>query len=771
MLDLNTFRQRVQALYRAADPFTDGHRPTVEDMAQEIGLSRTELSRRLSGKVPLSCSNVNAIVRALAKWGALQTQASALELLALANCPPFKAEEWQQPPLNQLALSPQYAALSQQRSAHGNLPLPLTSFVGREREVAELTAVLANTRLLTITGAGGMGKTRLATELAAALLGQYADGCWMVDLTPLHDRTMLLCAIALILGIHDEPGRTLDETVVDGIRPRQLLLVLDNCEHMLGFIAAPVKLLLENCPDLNILATSRESLGVNGEVEWLLSPLALPSADLPLSSAEAQSHAAVSLFVARAQAALPRFRLNERNTASVVQICQQLEGIPLAIELAAPLVKALSVEQIARRLEHRFRLLRSDDRALPTRQQTLRASIEWSYDLLDEPERTLLRRLAVFGGGWSLEAAEVICARDYRFQISDFRLNERSQAPSEGAEVNLPDPTNEPALQSTIYDLQSEDVLNLLIRLVNKSLVQANVQDGAARYTMLETIREFAAELLMEHGEEQQLRQRHASLYLALAEQAARELTGPQQQDWLDHLELELGNIRTALGCYLRGGMAEYALRMVVAMWRFWLVRDHHPESRLWLGAVLKMPSEALALRAKALIGLGNLYLVGYYYDDATRCQEQALAILQQLGDEAGIAVALNNLGLVATDQGDYQAASQYLAQSLTIRQQTGDHPGIAETLTGYATLAAAAGPAEPAATLFGAAEALRQAHNVNVPPEGRDHYERHIAATRRQMDEASFNTAWSIGRMLTEEQVIARVRSLPIPDGAVIAH
>ncbi|PZR97823.1 MAG: hypothetical protein DLM69_09330 [Candidatus Chloroheliales bacterium] len=686
--------------------------------------------------MPLSCANVNAIVRVLAKWGVLQSKVAAIELLALANCPPFKPEEWQQPPLNQLAPSPQYAALSTQHSAPGNLPLPLTSFVGREVEMRELAALLTSTRLLTISGAGGMGKTRLANELATTLLGQYDDGCWMVDLTRLHDRTMLLCAIALILGIRDEPGRMIEETLVDCIRPRRLLLLLDNCEHMLAFIAAPVKLLLENCPHLQILATSREPLGVSGEVEWRLSPLALPSANLSLSSAQAQSHAAVSLFVARAQAVLPRFRLTERNTASVVQICQQLDGIPLAIELAAPLVKALSVEQIARRLEHRFRLLRSSDSAAPTRQQTLRASLQWSYDLLNEPERTLLRRLAVFGGGWSLEAAEVICAGDF-----------------------------------SSYSLQSEDVLNLLIQLVNKSLVQANEQDGAARYTMLETIRQFAAELLVAHGEEQPLRQRHASLYLALAEQATRELSGPQQQDWLDHLELELGNIRTALGWYLRAGMAEYALRMVVAMWWFWLVSDHHPEGRLWMEAVLRMPSEALALRAKALIGLGNLHVVDYNYEAAKRCQEQALAILQQLGDEQGIALALNNLGMVATDQGDYQAAIRYLTQSLTLYQQMVNRPGIAETLTGYATLAAAVGPAETAATLFGAAEALRQAHNLTIPPEGRAHYERYLATTRSQMDEASFNAAWSIGCTLTEEQVIALVRSLPIPDGAAISH
>jgi len=654
MSNLKTFHQRVQALYRAADPFADGQRPTQEDLSREIGLSRAELSKRLNGggKVALSCANATAIVRTLAKWEALQTQAQAIDLLALAGCPPFKLAEWRTPPLDQLApLGP--AAKACLERGGNNLPLQLTSFVGRERELAELEELLQTTRLLTITGAGGMGKTRLATELASGLLDQYHDGCRLVSLAPLADGRLVVSAMAHALGVREEPGRPISDTLVDYLRPRRLLLVLDNCEHLLAACAELVKLLLAACADLHILTTSREPLGIAGETEWRLSPLPLPDPTKRSSNAQVQDCPAVSLFVSRAQAALPRFRLVERNTLGVVQICRQLEGIPLALELAAPLVKVLSVEQLARRLEDRLRLLRSSDPTAPTRQQTLRASIEWSYDLLGDAERILLHRLAVFAGGWSLEAAEVICTD------------------------SAPHP-----------NLQSEAVLAGHVQLVNKSLVQASEQDGAVRYAMLETVRQFAAELLTKSGEEEQLRQRHAGLYLALAEQAEPELRGAQQVAWLDRLESEYDNIRAALG-WLINREPEAGLRLAGTLWQFWRLRGYLSEGRSRLEAVLAQSGTApTTARTKALHGAA---VMAFEHGDpatARSLHETNLAMRLELKDESGIAATLFNLGLVTFDQGDYKTAKSHFEQAFAIGQRLGDSLGMALNLSRLSTIA-----------------------------------------------------------------------------------
>ncbi len=662
MYDLDTFRQRVQALYRAADPFADGHRPTQDDLAREVGLSRAELSKRLSGggRGALSCANAQAIVRTLAKWEALQTQATAIELLALVNCPPFKPEEGQSPPLHRLVpLSP--ATQARLERGGNNLPLQFTSFVGREQELAELRQLLNSTRLLTITGAGGMGKTRLATELAFSLLDDYADGCWLVSLAPLNDGSLVIKATAQALGIREESGRPLLDTLNDYLRPRKLLLVLDNCEHLLSACVELSKALLSVCPGLHVLATSREPLGIAGETDWRLPALDWPPPNQQLSLAAAQEYAAVRLFMARSRAAQPRFALNTKNVATVAQICQQLDGIPLAIELAAALVKALSVEQIARRLDDRFRLLRSSDPTAPTRQQTLRASLEWSYDLLTEAERTLFRRLAVFAGGWNLEAAEVICA--------------------------YPEPS-EHNLQSEIYNLQSNDVLAGHVQLVNKSLVQMNEQDGALRYTMLETVLQFAAERLVNSGEEEELRQRHASLYLALAEQAEPELRGAQQVAWLARLECEHDNIRAALG-QLMNHEPEAALRLAGAQWQFWMLRGHISEGRRWLEAALAQSGVGAPIaRAKALHGAAVMTFEQGDIATARALHEANLAILRELQDERGIAETLFDLGLVLFYQDDYQASGSRFEQSIALERKLGDRWGTAMGLSRLSTVA-----------------------------------------------------------------------------------
>jgi len=655
MGDLKTFRERVQSLYHSVRPFAHDRRPTVDDLAHAIGLSRAELSRRLngSGKLLLTCANAQAILRTLAKWGALQTQAQAVDLLVLLGCAPFAPQEWQSPPLDQLARS---SPASQARFEQGgnNLPLQTTSFVGRDEELATLAELLASTPLLSIVGAGGMGKTRLAIELAVKLLPAHPDGCWLVSLAPLTEGYRVASAVANVLGLREEAGQPTSAALVDYLRSRKLLLVLDNCEHLLAACADLVKLLLAACSHLRILITSREPLGITDETEWRLSPLLLPGAR-QLSPVQAQDYAAVALFVNRVQAALPRFRLDERNTPSVVQLCQQLEGIPLSLELTAPLVKVLSPAQLTNRLDGRLRLLRSSDPTTPSRQHTVRASMEWSYDLLDEAERTLLRRLAVFAGGWSLEAAEVIC----------------SAAPSTSQQ---PQPVSD--------DLQAMDVLRGHIQLVNKSLVQAGEQAGVVRYTMLEVMRQFATDLLAKSGEEVSLRQRHAHLYLALAEQAEPELRTGEQALWLARLDAEHNNLTAALGWLLQHE-PEAALRLAGTQWLFWLMRSYISEGRRWLVAALAQSEAAsLATRAKVTHGMAVMTYEQGGTTLARTLLETNLAVSQQLKDDSGVAATLFNLGIIIFEQGDYQTAGVHFEQALSIRQRLDDRWGIAACLS-----------------------------------------------------------------------------------------
>ena len=365
-----------------------------------------------------------------------------------------------------------------------NLPIPLTSFVGRSRERAEVARLLATTRLLTLTGAGGCGKTRLALAVASDLVPVYHDGVVLVELAALADPILVPQAVAAALGVHEEPQRPLIATLIDTLRPKQLLLVLDNCEHLIDACARLAATLLGACPRLRLLATSRESLGVAGETGWLVPSLSLPAAQ-PLADANADlistlmASEAVGLFVERAAAALPTFALTTDNALAVAQVCRRLDGIPLAIELAAARVKVLTVAQIAARLGDCFRLLSAGSRTALPRQQTLRAAIDWSYDLLAKPERALFRRLAVFAGGWTLEAAEAVCA--------------------------------DAALPNRILD---SDVLELLAHLVDKSLVVVDTPpSGDARYRLLETMRQYSQEKLHDSAEAASIHQQHVALF------------------------------------------------------------------------------------------------------------------------------------------------------------------------------------------------------------------------------------------------------------------
>ncbi|HZT40750.1 MAG TPA: adenylate/guanylate cyclase domain-containing protein, partial [Chthonomonadaceae bacterium] len=390
-----------------------------------------------------------------------------------------------------------------------NLPLHITSFIGREQEMAEVKNLLAGTRLLTLVGLGGAGKTRLALAIGAEVLEEYPDGVWLVELAPLSEPGLVPPAVASTLNLQEEPGRALLQTLTTALKCRRMLLVLDNCEHLLSACATFADTLLRACPQVKILATSREVLGIAGETVYRVPPLALPDPDRLPSIELLMQFEAVRLFLDRATAVSTAFSITSENASAVARLCCQLDGLPLAIELAAARVRAMPVEQVASRLDDRFRLLTGGSRTALPRQQTLRALIDWSYDLLDESEKCLLRRLSVFTGGWTLEAAEAVCGAD------------------------------------------GEDVLDLLTSLVDKSLVVYEEQGDQGRYRMLETVRQYGRERLADTDPEAaSVGQLHAEYYLSLAEQAAAQLLGPEQQRWLARLEREQDNLRAVLTRY-----------------------------------------------------------------------------------------------------------------------------------------------------------------------------------------------------------------------------
>ena len=390
-----------------------------------------------------------------------------------------------------------------------NLPLQLTSFVGREQEVAALRKLLATeARLLTLTGSGGSGKTRLALAVSSEVAERFEDGVLWVELAPVSDPELVPQAVAQALMIREEPGRSLAETLVRDLAPTELLLVLDNCEHLIDACARLADVLLHACPNLRILATSRETLAVEGEMTWPVQPLSAPESR-NLGAGELEQYESVRLFVERARYRKPNFALDDRNAASVAEICGRLDGIPLAIELAAARIGTLSAAHISSRLERSLKLLASGDRRAPERQRTLRAALDWSFDLLQADERKLFGRLSVFAGGFTLEAAEAVGA---------------------GGRI------------------EGVGVLDLLSRLVDKSLVLAVERSGEVRYRLLEPVSQYAREMLRESGEEPQTLMRHAEYFLALAEEAEPELGGTRQGEWLERLEAEHDNFRAALG-------------------------------------------------------------------------------------------------------------------------------------------------------------------------------------------------------------------------------
>ena len=694
------------------------------------------------------------------------------------------------PPLRTLDLHPH------------NLPIQLTSFVGRDQEMSEIADLLHQSRLVTLTGVGGSGKTRLALQVGAEVLEEFPDGVWLVELAPLADPHRVPEAVAGALSVHEAPGHPLLEVLRDFLRSKHLLIVLDNCEHLIEACAQLADEILRAGPGVRILATSREALAIAGESAFQVQSLSLPATAAP-SAAEAAPAEAVRLFCDRASAARPGFALDDQNAASIVRICQRLDGIPLALELAAPLVRGLGPEQIASRLDDRFRLLTGGSRTALPRQRTLQAAIDWSYKLLSDQEQLLLRRLAVFSGGWTLEAAEAVCGTD---------------------------------------GLERKQILDLQLRLVEKSLVISDTTGPRPRYHTLETIRQYAQEHLHESGETEELRRSHATYLVGWVEAMAIELrAGPTQLQRFEELEPESGNIEAALVWSLEGTDRELGLRLGGIIFYYWWRGGRWREWERWMHlAEGRLEGASDSTRAAALVALcganhyvrrdsdlarqqaeealsicrrlGNdrdtawaiMWLNVYYYgrlddaDEYTRAvarSEESQLLLQRAGDKAGVAQALTNLGMIASIRGDFARARQATNESLAIARELGDqireqilqlnlgdialstgdqeqarvrfregllsawkqrnYPNAQYALASFVMLWIARSDYAPAARLLGAVEAITERTGVRMQPTPQADFDRATAALPPQLGDKAFDALRAEGGAMTVEQAI----------------
>jgi predicted ATPase/DNA-binding SARP family transcriptional activator/DNA-binding CsgD family transcriptional regulator len=595
-----------------------------------------------------------------------------------------------------------------------NLPASRTSFVGREHEMVDIKRHLAMTRLFTLTGAGGSGKTRLALEVARDLIGAYPDGVWLAELASLSHGEFVAQSVAEAVGVPGQPGRPLTDTLVDALHAKRMLLILDNCEHLVDAVGELVALLLDSCPRLKILATSREALGAVGEVIWPVSLLSVPDLNKLPTVEELEGYEAIRLFVDRARERIPAFALMPENAQAVAQICAYLEGLPLAIELAAARIKMLPPKALLDRLSNRLKLLRGGPREVSERQRTLRSTIEWSYDLLEEGEQVLFARLAAFSGGRTLEAIEAIC----------------------DAEGDL-----------------SVDSFDGISSLLDKSLLrQKEGPNGEPRIVMLETVHEFAREMLQESAEAEEIKRVHAQYFLSLAEEAYQELKGPDQFEWLGRLEAEHDNMRAALSWALERKEVEVSLRLGGALWWFWSLQGYHSEGRRWLEEALAMDGRGSpGSRVMALAGAGELawqqgeldraqeaceeglellsneareaseakllilVILGWValdreeHDQASELFEERLALSREMGDTWALATSLSNLALVSHSRGDYERASELYEQSMDFSRMQTDKLTLAGNLINLALVVYSQGDLEQAAQLTEEGVALQR--------------------------------------------------------------
>jgi predicted ATPase/DNA-binding CsgD family transcriptional regulator len=521
--------------------------------------------------------------------------------------------------------------------------------------MSEIKSELAATRLLTLTGTGGSGKTRLALEVARGLIETYPDGVWLIDLAPLSDEGLVPTAVAEALRVPERAGEPLADTLADVLRDSEMLLILDNCEHLIEGTARLVDLLLDSCPGLRILATSREDLGVRGEVRWVVPPLAIPDPYSSPTVEDLEGAGSARLFLARAHNRDPSFVFATENAQDIAKICSRLEGIPLAIELAAARVGTFSLEQISERLEGSLELLTGGARTAPDRQRTLRGTLDWSYSLLSEPQRVLFRRLSVFAGGWTLEASEAV-----------------------GSGENV----------------ARGEVLDLLSGLVEKSLVIARGTDEVdVRYRLLEPIRQYALEKLEQSGVVDDVNRTHAEYFLALAEEAETDLIGPREAEWLERLGLELDNLRAALTWASERREAELGLRLAGALTWFWFLEGHSGEGRGWLeGALVQGGNTPAAVRAKALGAVSHLARAQGDFDWARGKAEEAVKLGEEMGEEGlraslfvwGSSAALAQrilLSDVSDREEDLERVMKRSEKLLALGRQAEDSLGIAWSL------------------------------------------------------------------------------------------
>lgn len=685
--------------------------------------------------------------------------------------------------------------------AASRLPASRIRLIGRENDVAELRelALRGPERLITLTGVGGCGKTSLALQVASELREAFPDGVYLVELARLSDPLLVLEAVTSSLGIGQAKDEELSDAVARALRPRALLLVLDNCEHLIDACAGLADRLLSSCAQIRILATSREPLQITGERQRRVPPLPVPDPKQAASPDELARCPSVALFLERASAVEPRFRLTAENATAVARICSVLDGIPLAVELAAARVRVLSVEQVALRLDDCFRLLTGNSRSAPTRQQTLRATLDWSYRLLTEPEQTAFRRLAVFVGGWGLEAAEAVC---------------RGDLPGDA------------------------DALELLTRLVDKSLVVIEEMEGETRYRLLEPVRQYAMERLAERGELEAATQRHAAFYLALAEKAETGLFGSEQLAWLRRVDRELDNIRITLRWAEDRSDIETSLRLAGSLhWYFWM-RRHLREGLRWLEAALARGAAASPkARAKGLSGAAVVCSFLGEYPKGLAFGRDALALHRQLDDAHGQAWNHITLSHISLDLGDLPAARTAADEALVLARRSGFHWMLGHALTVLAEIVGRQGDAAQAGALYkealgtfeehgdrwgigmvthilaspdheradfklpaalatvqlywergdkaalagaleylagrgepaqaavrvrilAAAQSLRNSLGVPPPVGEREDVERHLAAARRELGEARFAAAWAEGCALDLDQVVASLIS-----------
>ena len=777
---------------------------TQRELAIAVGYTEGHLSRLEKNERPPDLATVAALfVPALDLEKDPETAAQLIRLAATAHGEQLQAGE-------SLTISRVQKTTEISESAESvpsNLPIQLTTFIGRQTEIAEITALLSRetaARLITLTGPGGIGKTRLALQTSIGLAHLYPDGIWFVDLTPLSTPKLIPQTVASALGLMETRGQPVEKPLITYLRSKKTLILIDNCEHLIHETAQFVEKILHTCADVQILATSRELLNVPGEVNFRVPSLSLPESEDHASQMLA-GHEALQLFIERARNVQPSLKDIDLNSAIIVRICRKLEGIPLAIELAAARMNFMSLSQIEAHLNDRFHLLTSGQTTLP-RHQSLRATLEWSHDLLSEDEKVLFRRLSMFAGGWTLEAANLVCAN----------------------------PGND------TVDLQSQ--------LVNKSLVVVERQpDAEVRFRILETIREYAREKLHEAGEVTYIREKHFDFFHILAQQMEPKMFGPEKAIWLDRAAADIDNFRAALIWSLEpnptgalpplANRAERGIQLVVSLLDFYWCRGYMVEAREWLERLLAVDMPPSRVRAWGFQKAGWLNRASGDIEKARMLLDHALSMSREVGDKYRAGMSLVDLGEAARDhQGDLTRAIEYHSEALSLFQEVGNNQGIGVTsyclaqthmqkgdleiagqlwqkgldlshregdkshaawglqglgdvallkgelaeamslhrkgltylseimdqprmvlsFEALAQIAAAQGQPQRAAILWGAAEKLLKVLNMPVvEPAGQSFYTSLIPTVRDQLGDEAFEAAWAKGRGLTLAQAI----------------